>query len=670
MLDEKVIKTVEENEKESQNLGVEETLEEKTTELEEKVVEVDENVSNEKEEVVENLLKEEVENSEEKIIEMFDKDISEENTSETVKETEPNVLEQNEEVKSNEETTEYFKALYKTKETEIENRVIKDFLEGKSIDDICAELNEENIRNEVGDIKTWTAKKVKNIIEKSKVKEATKRKKLSKKVANKENNKEINKQEEDTNIKELNKQEQNTNKAKETKNKKGNKKISKEAKKTRRIIFLVTLYLDALFIFLFVAGGYLNVFLNGAGDFVKNLLNDANFTTACLLIVLLLIINIVSLGLYKDAAKTRGKKEANLLPMLNEMENVDGRREEEEELQEEVKGPVYRKSKTIESINIKKVQDELIDAALESGIVIDRKTTRNLLAAIAGSQLIFVKEENKQLCNKFLKVLSEFFGVEYFSTNVKDSTNSFDAISKYSDGKSSLLTPFAKSIIAANQLPESINLSVLINVDPSNMMSYFKDVFGQVKNPNLDNVVKLGARSNISAFRNIPKNFWTICVVKNNEFEMPSEVAKYSIILDLNLKESEEVIEPKKRKAISYPQLLDCISELYEMCYIEEDVWKHLDEFEEYLGARGEYAVDNRMIRQMERFAAIYLALDGEQTDVIDTLLTQKLLLVAIPNEYNKLDPSEENVVGTAEKILGADYIAYSQELLKKIKMN
>ena len=561
-------------------------------------------------------------------------------------------------------------------ELELENKIFKEFLNGKSLEEISTDLNFDKVRDIDGNIKTWTPEKIKKIIESIKIKEAAQRKKLMKRFKEDEKLFYEKKQKEQNNVKleQTNKQEQINKQEqvkKEDNNKNNdNKKISKAAKKNRRIILAVTLYLDAIFVFVFVAGGYLQSFLAGTNDFVGNLTNNVGFTTAVLLLVVFLIINIVALGLYKDAKKIRGKKADNLLPMIDEMENFDGRREVEEELVEEVKGPVYRNSKTIESINIKKVQDDLIYAALQAGVVVDKKTARNVLASIASCQLIFVKEENKELCSKFLKVLSRFFGVEYYETKVLDTATTFESIGKTYDGQGSSLTPFSKSILAANQLPESVNLSVLTNVDPSKMMSYFKEVFAQVKNPNLNAQVKIGSRSNSASNRPIPKNFWTICVVKDEEYEMPSEIAKYSISLELNLKESEETVESKTFKPISYPQIVDCVSELYEMCYIEEDVWKHLDEFEEYLSNRGDYFVDNRILRQMERYAAIYLALDGEQADVVDTLLSQKLLLIALPNEYKKLDPSEETVVGNAEKILGADFISHSQELLKKIKMN
>ena len=72
----------------------------------------------------------------------------------------------------------------------------------------------------------------------------------------------------------------------------------------------------------------------------------------------------------------------------------------------------------------------------------------------------------------------------------------------------------------------------------------------------------------------------------------------------------------------------------------------------------------------MERFAAVYLALDGDQADLIDTLLEKKLLLVALPNEYKKVEVDEEGLVGQAEKILGADFVTNSQQILKKIKID
>lgn len=546
------------------------------------------------------------------------------------------------------------------------NRIYKDVISGKSLTSIANQLNEEQVVDQEGNLFNWTEDYIKN-----QLKNINSIKKSEKKIL--EN---VLKEQKEENIAKETKPQETTPKPKKEKDNKKkikNKKISKSAKRTRMIILAVLLYVDAIFAFIFLTKGYLTSFLGGISSFSYNLLNNATFTTAVLLIVVFLITNGVAIGLYKDAKNTKRKKADNYSPIIDETDSIDGRVEVEEEVEEEeieeVKAPVYRNSKTIESINIKKVQEDLIDAALEVGVVIDKKTARDVLAAIAGGQLIFVKEPEMDLCKKFLRCLSKFFGVEYYETTVKDNASSFEAIMKTYQGTSATLTPFSKSVMAANRLIESVNLSVLTNVDPANMMDYFKDVFGQAKNPNLKNEVKIGTRQSTSAMYDIPKNFWTICCLKDEESVIPSEIAKYSFFIDLHLKEADEVKEPVDRKAISYPQLVDCYSELFEMCYIEEDVWKHLDEFEEYLSARGPYFVDNRIIRQMERFAAIYLALDGEQADVVDALLVSKLLLIALPNTYKKLDNSEETIVGTAEKILGADYIMNCQELLKKIKM-
>lgn len=546
------------------------------------------------------------------------------------------------------------------------NRLYKDVISGKSLTNIANQLNEEKVLGRTGEDLIWTEEYLKSELKNIKVTKNSEKKIIKeileapkKKVEEKKPKNIVSK-----------KEDKKSNKKKEDKK----KKVAKAAKKTRMIILAIILYIDVIFAFVFLTKGYLSTFLGGLGNFTNNLMNNIHFTTAVLLIVVFLITNGVAIGLYKDAKNTKRKKADNYSPIIDETESVDGRVEVEEEVEEEavedVKAPVYRTSKTIESINIKRVQEDLIDAALEAGVVIDKKTAREVLSAIAGGQLIFVKENEMDLCKKFLQSLSKFFGVEYYETRVPDDASSFDAIMKTNPGTGNILTSFSKSVIAANRMIESINISVLTNVDPSNMMNYFKDVFEQAKNPNLKNEVKIGTRQSTATMYAIPKNFWTICCLKEQETMIPSEIAKYSFFIDLNLKAAEETKEAVERKAISYPQLIDCYNELFEMCYIEEDVWKHLDEFEEYLAARGSYFIDNRIIRQMERFAAIYLALDGEQADVIDALLVNKLLLIALPNTYKKLDNSEETVVGTAEKILGADYIMNCQELLKKIKMN
>ena len=61
---------------------------------------------------------------------------------------------------------------------------------------------------------------------------------------------------------------------------------------------------------------------------------------------------------------------------------------------------------------------------------------------------------------------------------------------------------------------------------------------------------------------------------------------------------------------------------------------------------------------------------NGAGKSTIGNILEKKLLLIAVPNEYKKVEVDEEGLVGQAEKILGADFVTNSQQILKKIKID
>ena len=448
-------------------------------------------------------------------------------------------------------------------------------------------------------------------------------------------------------------------------------KMSKKAKGRRLLIFIVTLYLDLLLAWLFFLKGFFAEFVRGIiNGYYLALQDHYQFCVAIAIIVVFILINLLSLGLLKDARKIKGDQNSGLLDILSETEDIDGRNIVEEEFSLSGDGKAQRRtSRLVESVDMNRVYNDFIKFALSEGIVVDKITAREIFASLASCRLIFVKNEDKELEKEFFKTLCKFLGVEYYGSKVSDATTSLDKLIWSNSGSVSHPSEFAKGLQASRQLPDKINLTFLEGVNPQTMPKYFKELFEYCKNPDVPCMVRIGSKSVDDGMRELAKNLWFILMLEGNDI-LPSELAKYSITLDINIKRAEEKGEAIKFKELSYPQLVDAVNEAYEEHFIAEDMWKKLDEFENYLAKRGEYFIDNRIVRELERFAAIYLVCEGEQTDLIDTLLSKKLLLIALPNTYTYLENDEETIMGMAEKILGADYISNSQAVLKQIKTN
>ena len=452
------------------------------------------------------------------------------------------------------------------------------------------------------------------------------------------------------------------------------RRLSRKARRLRLIILITTVYLDAVIILL--CSKYIGEFINGLMKLISGDMNGSignrKFTTSLLLLVVLIIINLISLSLYHDARKAKDKAPDDLLAMLQDTDSVDGHRIAESSYQvdeEDGKQVVYRNAKTIESINIVKVQETFMNLCKENGIDVDKSTARLVLSSIFASRLIIIKEKNPDLKKKFLAVIAKFFDNDLFLTTVADDATKFNDVVWRLTYEGNVQTEFSRGLNSSRNHPDRVNIVMLDNVKGEGIRTTLKEVLGYVKNPNIPCSLRIGNRNVDNGFRQIPKNVWFIFGMDEGEM-IPSEVAKYSITLELNLKECEKSEEKTEFKPIDYPQVLDFLNDAYEEHFIQEDVWKKLDEFFEVFSRRGEYFIDNRIVREMERFAAVYLSLDGDQADLVDTLLSKKLLLIALPNEYKRIDVDEEGLVGQAEKILGADFVTNSSQLLKKIKID
>lgn len=450
--------------------------------------------------------------------------------------------------------------------------------------------------------------------------------------------------------------------------------LSRSARIRRLVILITTIYLDAVIILLcyrFI-GEFVNGLMKLIGGDINGSIGNRKFATSLLLLVVLIIINLISISLYRDARKIKDKAPDDLMAMLGDTESIDGHRIVESEYtvdEEEGKQVVYRNAKTIESIKIDKVQQDFIDACRNNGLDVDKSTARLVLSSIIASRLVIVKEANEELRLKFFKTISSFFGNDMYLTKVSDDATKLNDVIWRLTTEGNVQTDFSRGLNAARNYPDRVNIVMLDNVKADGMKGMYKEILEYIKNPNIPCALRIGNRNVDNGYRQLPKNVWFVFGM-DKENVIPSEVAKYSISLELNLKGCEVPAEKKQIKPIDYPQVLDFLNDSYEDHFIQEDIWKKLDEFFEVFSNRGDYFIDNRIVREMERFAAVYLALDGDQADLVDNLLEKKLLLIALPNEYKKVEVDEEGLVGQAEKILGADFVTNSQQILKKIKID
>jgi len=150
---------------------------------------------------------------------------------------------------------------------------------------------------------------------------------------------------------------------------------------------------------------------------------------------------------------------------------------------------------------------------------------------------------------------------------------------------------------------------------------------------------------------------------------MSNKLIQGSVYLDLSIKltdPKDEVIENDLK--YSYENFTNILFDGYDQYYIDESEWKKIDQIENYLKKNLDFNIDNRLVRQIERYTSTVLLFGGEKNQAIDGMFYTKLLRLISTLDLIKDKQSEESLVSLFEKLFGLENLSRSKQLLKDIK--
>ncbi len=126
-----------------------------------------------------------------------------------------------------------------------------------------------------------------------------------------------------------------------------------------------------------------------------------------------------------------------------------------------------------------------------------------------------------------------------------------------------------------------------------------------------------------------------VFISDKEETPLEREWIKYSTIVDLSLTENKEAERALELDCgTSYAMVNQSLEEAQETCYLTEEYWRKIDRMEGYLEEHTDIRFDNRLIRQMEKSIAAFIACGMDRKQALDAVLSEKIIpLVATERE-------------------------------------
>jgi hypothetical protein len=313
--------------------------------------------------------------------------------------------------------------------------------------------------------------------------------------------------------------------------------------------------------------------------------------------------------------------------------------------------PVYNKP-----IIPAKYCDDLVHYLTDNGLSVQKDNLRELFACMAASKLILLQNNQIEHSKRFLELFSEFIGAHLEFLLSDREMNSI--------GEWFGEIPTAELEQTSKNTPPLIQMKVLENVDLEVLDSTLKPIVDFAIDPLLPFTLPNQINQN---FTEHPTHPWFLILTDEDQVSKMAEPWIQSgmmMILNTTVVSPLDEVRQSPLK-LSHESFSHLLWNGYERHFLEESDWKKIDQIEHFARQQVEFFFDNRIFRQLERYASTYLFFGGDKNDVIDSLLFNKMLrLIALAQPFAPLE-HQEDIMSICEKLYGLEHLPRSKSLLK-----
>ena len=313
--------------------------------------------------------------------------------------------------------------------------------------------------------------------------------------------------------------------------------------------------------------------------------------------------------------------------------------------------------------------DELCTAlrtfAANRGVAIEKSSIRALLAAMASGKLVFITCKNKEVLPDFTNVLCEYFGITGRVKASDEWTAQEDLLWKISGTSDSyVLSDFSNALHAYTKTPERNTFFMLENVSMSNFGDYFSTFLDYANFPSEEHLINFNEEVSLK----LPPNLCFLVMPSNDNFteDMTSAIAHAGIYVDMVVSKGAipQVTAEEDIKVLSRMDLDELISEAREKFFLNETIWKKIDDFTEAVNATERFSIDNKSLLQLEKYSSILMECGGDENEAVVSIFTAKIVpLLKVSRAYKKEDGGK-TLYGIIEKLFSDENLSAVQKAL------
>lgn len=337
------------------------------------------------------------------------------------------------------------------------------------------------------------------------------------------------------------------------------------------------------------------------------------------------------------------------IPLVDDNEVLDAVEEEE-----------YVDETIFSNVSIEDVATTFQKYLNDNGVLLSILSIRTLLASIFSSRTVFISSLQHELLIKVLNCLNKFLGNDLKVNDSKNFSNFVEMISKRENDVFEF-TNVSNELVNAKELKNHLNLMIFDNVSNDKIVLF-------------DDFIKSSMSSlayyiNLNGQFEIPKNICFIYIFEDNSYleEIPKKYLENAVSIDLVIQKNELSSNNEEVDCISLSQIKKYLKEALKNNYMDEDLWKKFDDFEDFMNqAEPDYKINNKSALLLESLSSLMIALGVDMSDIIDELLGLHIIpLLKKTSTYNK-ENGVEIIKNLLIKAFNEDNVAKSIVKLQK----
>ena len=96
-----------------------------------------------------------------------------------------------------------------------------------------------------------------------------------------------------------------------------------------------------------------------------------------------------------------------------------------------------------------------------------------------------------------------------------------------------------------------------------------------------------------------------------------------------------------------------------------EDLWKRADRLEDFVQRYSSFSIGNKLWLSFEKFAYVYLACGGSETEAFDEAVAAKLILPMMILLDGKMTSEDKSFLETVETVFGEEHAEACRKLIR-----